>query len=151
MREFHGMRKTKIYRVWTDMKNRCNSKSNKQYRDYGGRGIKVCQEWENSFSKFYEDMGNIPFIGAQLDRKDVNCGYSKENCRWATRSLNMSNRRGIKRNLPKGVVINKKNGKIFSYRASIMIEKINYILGFFKTVEDAGKAYIEIYKEWYGV
>lgn len=74
------------------MLQRCNLPTNKQYVDYGGRGIKVCPEWYK-FDNFFADMGNPPFKGASLDRKDNNLGYSKENCRWVDRDTQNNNTR----------------------------------------------------------
>jgi hypothetical protein len=74
------------------MIQRCHSKHNKQYRDYGARGIKVCDFW-HVFENFYADMGDPPFKGATLDRKENDKGYSRSNCHWVTRAANNLNRR----------------------------------------------------------
>lgn len=79
----HGMSKTPIYKVWTAMLQRCMNKRSKIYKDYGERGIDVCDRWL-VFENFLEDMGDQPFKRATLERKDNNKGYSKENCVWAT-------------------------------------------------------------------
>lgn len=91
----HGMSKKPEYRVWADIKTRCNNKNYKQYKDYGGRGIKLCKEWD-SFENFYKDMGDRPSIGHEIDRYNNNENYSKVNCRWVIRKINNQNQRKSK-------------------------------------------------------
>lgn len=90
----HGMRKTKIYGVWTAMISRCRNKNNKAYKNYGGRGISVCDEWL-LFENFYRDMGESP-ENKTLDRIDNNKNYSKENCKWSTISEQAKNKRSAR-------------------------------------------------------
>lgn len=82
---------TKTYRAWTNMHKRCSNPAYEHFADYGGRGITVCPEW-NKFETFLADMGDAP-VGRSLDRRDNEKGYSKDNCRWATRFEQMQNRR----------------------------------------------------------
>lgn len=84
----------KTYSVWTHMKARCNNKKHQEYKNYGGRGIKICDRW-NRFENFLSDMGEKP-DGLSLDRIDNMDGYYKENCRWATPSEQSRNRRVVK-------------------------------------------------------
>lgn len=90
-KDFHGMEGSTEYATWLGMKGRCYNKNNHKYHRYGARGIYVCDEWKNSFSKFFADMGPRP-PGLQLDRINNDGPYSKENCRWVTREENSRNR-----------------------------------------------------------
>jgi hypothetical protein len=78
----HGHDGSRTYKTWSSMKERCNNKNHKAYHRYGGRGIKVCDEW-NEFVVFLKDMGERP-EGRTLDRIKNDRGYCKDNCKWAT-------------------------------------------------------------------
>ncbi len=93
-RRTHGHSQTKTYAVWYGIKNRCLNPSYIAWRDYGGRGISVCERWL-SYKNFLADMGEVP-DGLSIDRINVNGNYEPGNCRWATVEQQVNNRRNNK-------------------------------------------------------
>lgn len=90
----HGMYKTKIYSHWENMKQRCYSKNASYYKNYGGRGIIVCNEWINDFMAFYTwSMKNGYQNNLELDRINNNGNYEPDNCRWITHKEQQYNKR----------------------------------------------------------
>lgn len=92
-RSKHGMWKTKEYRAWSGMKQRCLNPQNKHYASYGGRGITVYPAWVNSFEAFVMDVGLAPQDALSLDRIDNDGNYEPSNVRWTTRKAQSNNRR----------------------------------------------------------
>lgn len=136
--KFHGMTKSKEYSAWHHMKDRCLNPNDANYGIYGGRGIKICDKWIDSFLKFYEDMGDRP-EGTSLDRIDVNGNYEPSNCRWANSVTQARNQRLRSTNTSgyKGVSFHKHQNKWIS---RITINKSRISLGYFETKEEAIKA-----------
>ena len=129
-----GRKKPNTYSSWLGMKSRCDNVLGDHYLNYGGRGIIYAKEWSN-FVTFLRDMGECP-DGLTLERIDVNSGYTKDNCKWVTRSEQSYNRRMNSKNTSgvEGVNLRKDTGKWSVY---IDKEGIRYRFGCYDTKEDA--------------
>lgn len=101
----HGLTKKyrRAYRSWKDMRARCNNPNDSDYKDYGGRGIRVCSRWDD-FSAFIEDMGDRPSL-MTIDRIDTNGNYEPGNCRWTDATTQANNKR---------------NNRMVEYRGMVM-------------------------------
>ncbi len=129
----HGMSKTRIFRTWRSMRDRCSRDKCNSFRSYGGRGIKVCKEWENSFDNFYTwATGSGYSDNLTIERIDVNGDYEPQNCTWIpmneqAKNTRLSNKIGV------GVYAY----KFEKFTASITRLGIRYYLGIFETKKEA--------------
>lgn len=138
----HGMSRTRLYRIWTDMKGRCSNPTIRAFPYYGGRGISVCREWADSFEAFRDWALGSGYAGnLTIDRIDNDGPYSPDNCRWATQPQQMANaglRRGGKTSQYKGVSWCKVTKK---WRAQIGPAGPGKYIGVFEDQVEAAKAY----------
>lgn len=136
----HGLTKHRLYGTWRDMITRCNNIKNNRYKDYGGRGIRVCTRWLDVVN-FMEDMSSSYVEGLSLDRIDVNGDYEPENCRWASAITQQRNTKDIQTNNTsgyRGVAYSKASKK---WSSAIKINYKSIYLGLFDTAIEAAKAY----------
>lgn len=134
-----GSAVSRAYNSWRGMRERCNDPNNTHYKYYGGKGIKVCDEWEKSFLTFLNDMGGRP-TGKTLDRINPHLGYYKENCRWVTDSMQAFNKNKESKGSSKrkGVSWHK---RVKKWQARITIQHIGEIhLGYFADEQEAIQA-----------
>ncbi|OFM07688.1 MULTISPECIES: AP2 domain-containing protein [unclassified Staphylococcus] len=142
----HGMTGTLIYNKWKGMKQRCYNPNYDFYNAYGGRGIKVCDEWKDDFMQFYKDMGDIPFEGAELDRINNDDDYNPSNCRWVNHKENTNNRRKYHNKTGYTGVTYKP--RLNKYQAQLYKNKKFIYLGVYETAEEAHLAYEKAKNEY---
>ena len=133
----HGLTNSRFYSTWVDMVKRCSDIKNKDYKDYGGRGITVCEEWLDIRNFIaWCDLTYPNIEGVSLDRIDNDGNYEPSNCRWVTKSEQVINQRMKITNTSgyKGVIWNKKNS---NWAAVIGIATKKVYIGSFKIKEDA--------------
>ena len=136
------MSREKLKSVHRDMKTRCYNENRDNYKHYGGRGIKVCDEWigVGGFKAFLQDMEHSYQEGLQLDRIDNDGDYTKDNCRWVTAGDNMRNRGSHKNtsSTHKGVTWRKDRSK---WCAKIKYKGKDHHIGMYDNEEEAALAY----------
>jgi hypothetical protein len=142
----HGMYKSKIYKVWMGIIDRIDNPNNKQFHDYGGRGISNL--WED-FEHFLVDMQYGYFDGCEIDRIDVNGNYCTSNCRWVTKSVSTHNKRKSlnRTSIYMGVYLHNVNS---AWIASLQKDGVNYLSKSFQTEYAAAFAYDNASEEFYG-
>lgn len=145
----HGDHGSPEYRSWQAMIKRCNSKTNKNYKEYGERGITVCDRWLENYSNFLEDMGRRPHLNYSLDRIDNNGNYEKKNCRWTNKVEQARNRR-VRKDNKYGVTGISFNKELKKYSSGISINKEWILLGFFISLNDAISARKEAELKYWG-
>ena len=138
----HGICYTDLYRVYYAMKGRCYNCNNKSYKNYGGRGIKICDEWlgENGVVEFYKwSINNGYKKGLRIDRINNNGNYEPSNCRYVNASLSAQNER-TQINSTTGIsgVWYRKDKK--DYRVTISVNNKRKSCGCYKTLEEAKEA-----------
>lgn len=151
-RKTHGESKTPLYNCWTGMKQRCYNVSDKSYAEYGGRGIRVCSQWVNSFVAFKEDMGSSYSEGLELERIDVNKDYMPENCKWATEQEQAWNQRIYKNNKSDcaGVIVRPCANGALKYEVRISKDGKEHYLGTYYSITEAVQVRIEAEITLYG-
>ncbi|MFB0845749.1 AP2 domain-containing protein [Paenibacillus oleatilyticus] len=146
----HRMSGTPEYRAYYNMIKRCEYINDHRYMDYGGRGIRVCPEWRESFEQFLADMGPRPTRNHSIDRIDVNGHYEPKNCRWAVKETQEHNKRPRK-DSPVGVRGVRHDGQSGKYIAQIYVNGKTRRIGTFITLEEASAARKEAEARFWGV
>ena len=152
--ESHGEARTRLYRIYQKMKDRCLNTKHKQYFDYGGRGIQICEEWLSSYIKFrdwaltagYKEKTHLEM---SIDRIDNDKGYSPSNCQWADRSFQTYKQRMHSNNTSgkTGVTWVKRNS---TWMSRIRKQGEEVFLGYFPRLEDAIEARLKAEIKYFG-
>lgn len=141
------MGREKEYARWSNMLQRCYNPKNDSFKNYGGRGIRVCLQWQLNLQTYISDVGKRP-EGMSLDRRENDGHYCPHNVQWATGKQQANNRRwsGTDNGLPRGVT--KRSHKITKqFQSNIRVGAKLIHLGYFDTPEEAGEAYVKYKSE----
>lgn len=130
----HGLTRNPIHQTWYDMMRRCYDSRHNQFSNYGTRGITVCERWHD-VERFYEDMGDKPSSRHSIDRLNVNGGYCKENCRWATPS-----QQGLNKQIHSTMDWGIQHRGAGRYIVRVTVHGSRVCLGTFDTIENARMA-----------
>jgi transcription elongation factor Elf1 len=138
--KIHGLHSHKLYKTWQNLIQRCNNPKRKDYKDYGGRGITVCEEWlDVTIFIAWCESTHPNMEGYTLDRIDNDKGYNPENCRWVDRSTQSINQR-IQKNNKSGVVgVHYYKGNV-KWVAYISVTNTRKHIGYFDSIEEAVQA-----------
>lgn len=141
----HGISSHPIYGIWRNMVQRCTNPKEKEYKNYGARGITICDEWRGSITTFYEwAIQNGYQKGLIFDRENNDGNYEPFNCRWVTTNISAENNRLIRKSNKsgyRGVFFRKKKNLKKPWKANIQWNYVTYKLGYYSTAVDAAMAY----------
>ena len=154
----HGSTNTKLYKIWCGMKERCHNPNYEYYARYGGRGIKICEEWNNSFSAFQKwayDNGYDPALSGRvqsIDRINTDGDYCPDNCKWSTQKEQVRNRSNSVNMIADGQIVNpyefceKHNitDRVFVYRRLKKGESAEKILHDWNMLHNTPKGYMSV-------
>lgn len=141
-RKTHGDSNSRLYKIYIHIKTRCHNQNEIQFKDWGGRGISICDEWDNSYETFKDwALKNGYKENLSIDRKNNDGNYEPSNCRWVKKEIQARNTRKIYRHNTsgyRGVSFVKKRNK---WKSSICVNKKTYHLGYYDIAIEAAKAY----------